>query len=187
MILSQFHRGRTSTIDELTQEAIADWHYWVKQGYQLEARSDHPVVFVSWQAAQCFCRWAGGRLPTEAEWEYAPCAGSDSEFPWGEALPSPALANYGANDMGTTTPVGTYPPNPLGLYDMAGNVWEWLLDEWASVYSGELQTDPIAGGELMDDAVLTVRPPGDSWRQFRRWSCQPAQALARQPYHVKCS
>jgi iron(II)-dependent oxidoreductase len=130
--------------------------HWVDGRYP-EGQGDHPVVFVTWQAAQSFCRWAGGRLPTEAEWEYAARAGGDSEFPWGEALPSPALANYGASGLGATTPVGTYPPNPLELYDMAGNVWEWLLDEWIPIYADEAQIDPIAGGDVVDDEIDTVQ------------------------------
>jgi formylglycine-generating enzyme required for sulfatase activity len=122
-----------------------------------KGQGDHPVVFVTWHAAQCFCRWAGGRLPTEAEWEYAARAGGDSEFPWGEALPSPERVNYGASGLVTTTPVGEYPPNPFGLYDMAGNVWEWLLDEWQSMYSSEPLVNPIAGGDVVDDTVRAIQ------------------------------
>lgn len=102
----------------------------VPEGF--DARPDHPVVFVTWHAAEAYCEWAGGRLPTEAEWELAARAGTDAEFPWGEELPTPERANYHASGHGTTTPVGSYPPNPLGFYDLAGNVWEWLLDEWES-------------------------------------------------------
>lgn len=129
--------------------------HWIDGTYP-PALARHPVVFVTWQAAQCFCRWAGGRLPTEAEWEYAAGGAVGSEFPWGEALPSPELANYGAGNLGTTTPVGAYPPNALGLYDMAGNVWEWLLDEWTPVYTAEPQNDPIAGGRVEDGDVAGI-------------------------------
>ncbi len=122
-----------------------------------EGQDRHPVVFVTWHAAQAFCRWTGGRLPTEAEWEYAARAGGDSEFPWGDEPPTPERANYGASGSRTTTPVGTYPPNSLGLYDMAGNVWEWLLDEWEPVYSGEPRSNPIGGGPVADDAMRSIR------------------------------
>ena len=119
------------------------------------ALNDHPVVFVTWHAAQAYCRWAGGRLPTEAEWEYAARAGDDREFPWGDDLPTPVRANYGSSGLGTTTAVGSYPPNPLGLFDMAGNVWEWVLDEWQSDRP-EPGTNPIASGEVTDAMLRDV-------------------------------
>jgi formylglycine-generating enzyme len=130
--------------------------HW-KNGTYPEGQGGHPVVFVTWHAAQAFCRWAGGRLPTEAEWEYAARAGGDSEFPWGEELPTPEQANYRGSGLGTTMPVGTYPPNSLGLYDMAGNVWEWVLDEWQPTYSAEPRVDPIAGGDVADDKLRAIQ------------------------------
>ncbi len=122
----------------------------------LPAKAEHPVVFVTWHAAQAFCRWAGGRLPTEAEWEYAARAGRDSEFPWGDELPTASRANYSGSGLGQTRPVGSYPPNPLGLYDMAGNVWEFLLDAWEPSYAPEAQVDPIAGGAVPDGLLRAV-------------------------------
>jgi len=116
-------------------------------------KADHPVVYITWHAAQAFCRWAGGRLPTEAEWEYAARAARDGEFPWGDDPPSAQLANYSASLVGDTRSVGSYPPNPLGLYDMAGNVWEFVLDEWKSGYPAEPQRDPIVGGAVPMDLV----------------------------------
>jgi formylglycine-generating enzyme required for sulfatase activity len=102
----------------------------------------NPVAFITWHAAQSFCRWAGGRLPTEAEWEYAARGRGENEFPWGNDLPTPDKANYSASKIQGTTAVGSYPPNSLGLYDMAGNVWEWTLDEWRTSYSVDTRDDP---------------------------------------------
>ena len=73
-----------------------------------EGRDDHPVVFITWAAAQSYCRWRGGQLPTEAQWEYVARSGDDREFPWGEPLPFPEVANYHASGHGGTVPVGSY-------------------------------------------------------------------------------
>ena len=120
------------------------------------SRKDHPVVFVTWHAAQAFCRWAGGRLPTEAEWELAARAGTDAEFPWGDELPTPARANYAESGHDDTVPVGRYPPNPRGLHDLAGNVWEFVLDEWQERYPDAAPRDPVGGGTVPDDRILAV-------------------------------
>jgi len=117
---------------------------------------DHPVAYVTWHAAQAFCRAAGGRLPTEAEWEYAARSRGDDEFPWGSVLPGTDKANYGESGRGDTTPVGSYPPNRLGLYDVAGNVWEIMLDEWQPAYTDRAQTNPMAGGVVSDDKLRSV-------------------------------
>lgn len=133
-------------------EYLAHWN----NGHYSQALADHPVVFVTWHAAQAFCRWAGGRLPSEAEWEFAARASDTREFPWGDELPSPAWANYGASEAQTTTPVGSYPPNPFGLHDLAGNVWEWILDEWEPAYRGKPAIDPIVGEPVADEAIHTI-------------------------------
>jgi sulfatase modifying factor 1 len=94
------------------------------------AEPDHPAVNVHWYVAAAFCGWAGKRLPTEAEWEFAARGGKDNAlFPWGDGPPDQTRANF-AENIGTTTAVEAYPPNAFGLYDMAGNVWQFLADDW---------------------------------------------------------
>jgi formylglycine-generating enzyme required for sulfatase activity len=104
-----------------------------------------PVVSVTWDEAAAFCRWAGGRLPTEAEWERAARGAREGEtYPWGRQEPSdvagaPDGARFGAKDGAVA--VGRFAPNGFGLYDMAGNVWEWVAD-WYGLYSGRAMVDP---------------------------------------------
>jgi len=98
----------------------------------------HPIVYVSWEDAMAYAKWAGASLPTEAQWEKAARGGLvGNEYPWGDKL-SHDYANYdgtgGRDQWEYTAPVGSFPANGYGLYDMAGNVWEWCLDAYESDY-----------------------------------------------------
>lgn len=93
--------------------------------------ANRPVAFITWPAADAYCGWAGKRLPTEPEWELAALGGlSDPEFSWGDALPDSARANWSGTHIGHTTDVGAYSPNGFGVFDMAGNVWQFMADRW---------------------------------------------------------
>lgn len=119
----------------------ADWQHPLGPESGLEGLADHPVVHIATQDAEAYAAWAGKRLPTEAEWEYAARGDLEqAEYAWGNALsPDGAiLANYWRGQFPwsrdcsggweRTSPVGYFPPNPFGLFDMIGNVWEWTAD-----------------------------------------------------------
>ncbi len=119
--------------------------------------SDHPVVGVTWHQARTYAKWVGGRLPTEAEWEKA-CRGTDSVvYPWGDESPTYERANYGYNQV-STSKVGSHQPGANGLYDMAGNVWEWTN----SKYQNYDPRDGQGNQEGAEDRMVR----GGSWASF---------------------
>ena len=126
--------------------ANPDW------GKNRSGKANHAVVYVSWYAAVAYSKWVGKRLPTEAEWEYAARGGlSGKAYPWGDVIDA-GKANYGGDvRYAHDATVGRYPPNGYGLYDMAGNVWEWCLDEYnPNFYRTSPRDNPLAGDKTVD-------------------------------------
>jgi formylglycine-generating enzyme required for sulfatase activity len=146
----------------LAMTPAGDAHAWTGKEWKLDAKKSwkdpgfaqddsHPVVCVNWGDAKAFAKWFSGktgrdyRLPTEAEWEYACRAGSVTPFWWGSSI-STEQANYdgnftyGGGKTGEyrqkTAPIKTYQPNPWGLYQVHGNVWEWCEDCWNDNHDG---------------------------------------------------
>ena len=144
--------------------AGADWRHPEGPLSNTDGRDDHPVVHASWHDAQAYCAWAGRRLPTEAEWEYAARGGLHGRrFPWGDDVLDAAgtwscniwqgtfpTVNTTADGWLTTAPVHSYRPNGYGLWQCVGNVWEWCADRFDS----NTYTRRAAQGVAMNPYVL---------------------------------
>ena len=156
---------------EVTQEK------WEKINISNNSVHKGPNIAVNqleWVEARDYCRKLGHRLPTEAEWEYAARAGTSTEYPWGNIIDR-AYVWYAGNSGHTHHPVGTRKPNPWGLYDMLGGVWEWVNDWYGEFYykdspvknpkgpSNIFSWHVIRGGSWVDEKQFvrtTIRYPG---------------------------
>lgn len=154
--------------------------HWKEDWFWMAEFGDHPVVHIAWEDAEAYCRWKGGRLPTEAEWEYA-CRGglTQAKYPWGDEEPDESRANFD-NVHATpyrTRPVRSYPPNAYGLYDMAGNVYEWVQDWYDRDYYAVSPSKDPQGPETGAIHVRRGgqwRSPPSSLRCARRYGGDPS-------------
>lgn len=153
--------------------------------YQDGNKGNHPVVCVSWNQAKAYCTWAGGRLPTEAEWEKGARGTDGRSLPWGNSFDGGRLnfcdqncdsghRDSGANDgYRLTAPRGSYPggDSPYGAKDMAGNVWEWTADWNADGYYGRSPRENPTGADSGSGKVMRGgsfdAPAGETWVTFR--------------------
>ncbi|WP_436934686.1 formylglycine-generating enzyme family protein [Halovenus marina] len=155
----------------------------------LEGRLDHPVTHISWRDAAAYAEWAGKRLPTEAEWEYAARGGlSENRYPWGDELHPDGKHrcniwqgdfpehNTGADGYVGTAPVDEYEPNGHGIYNSAGNVWEWCADWFSPDYHTTSAYDPDnpSGPQTGRERVMR----GGSYLCHRSW-CNRYRVAAR--------
>ncbi|MCP3910764.1 MAG: formylglycine-generating enzyme family protein [Actinomycetia bacterium] len=161
--LSEFSIGKYEVTNQQYRTLVPDH----------QGDDDLPATYVNWHEAKAFCEQFGFRLPTEAEWEYAARAGTQSRWSFGDD--ESQLERYGwySKNSGTRAhPVGTREPNEWGLHDMHGNVYEWVSDRWANVYPAEPQVDPT-GPATGDRRVVRGGSfwvePGGLRSAFRRW------------------
>ena len=163
-----------------TEVTFAEWDACVadhgchtyKPDDQDWGRGQFPVIYVSWDDAQNYVEWLKAktgkeyRLPTEAEWEYACRAGTETKYPFGDQI-TPELANFN-RAFPRPQPVASYPPNGWGLYDMNGNVWEWVEDTWVAGHRGRPADQAARTDGDPQDRVIR----GGSWDdRARRCRC----------------
>ena len=145
-----------------TQVTAAAYHRFVQATNRAmpssNSRKDHPVVNINWHEALAYCEWAGGRLPTDEEWEYACCTGWDTT----RYRDLDQVAWYRGNSRGDTHPVATKAPNRLGLHDVFGNVFEWCSDWFVGLHYDAGEVRVRRGGSYELEAV-NARATFRSW------------------------
>jgi formylglycine-generating enzyme required for sulfatase activity len=182
----------------------ADWQHPEGEGSSIAGRERHPVVHVAYADVEAYAEWAGKELATEAEWEFAARGGLDGkEFAWGdEMLPKgKPMANTWQGEFPHenllvdgyegTSPVGSFPPNGYGLYDMIGNVWEWT-NEW---YTGSHESaSPCCAGDLRTSSVDPNDPAAIPRKVMKGGShlcapnyCRRYRPAARMPQSIDTS
>jgi sulfatase modifying factor 1 len=162
--LNPFWIDRTEVTVARYQQCVAAGRCNVPPGgSERPAPPDHPITLVSWAEAATFCAWAGGRLPTEAEWERAARGTSGRQYPWGDVY-NPFLTNHGrfglyeldgADGFLEAAPVGSFPDGrtPEGIEDLAGNVEEWVADWFEPEYAKATAVNP-RGPDVGDERVV---------------------------------
>jgi formylglycine-generating enzyme len=158
----------------------ASWRHPEGPGDDVRDRADHPVVHIAFEDAAAYATWAGKRLPTEAEFEFAARGGLDrNRYAWGNEMApgGKAMANtwqgrFPASDGGEdgyrgTSPVTAFPPNGFGLYDMGGNVWQWCSDWYRPDYYTTLAAEPVARNPQGPSDSFDPQEPGLAKRVLR--------------------
>ena len=147
----------------------AHWRRPFGAGSDIAGKDSHPVVQIAYPDAGAYAAWANRRLPTEAEWEYAAAAGATTTYAWGDepTVDGKLMANTwqgrfpyrndGADNWVGTSPVGIFPPNGFGLFDMIGNVWEWTTTRYSA--RGHARRDAGADGSSLDLPANSCCPP----------------------------